>query len=162
MPVSQDEFIIKRVDDQLKYFDTKAIENQTNYRRTKTLSILCNVFTTFIIALAFTVPENLKIYMGIVALALSTTVLATYQWEEFNNYGSKWEKFRLVAEQLKSEKCLYLNKAGRYSHDNPDENHKLFVETIENMIKGTDIAYFTLLVEPGKRIEKRLEYSERK
>ncbi|MDO8874270.1 MAG: DUF4231 domain-containing protein [Methanoregula sp.] len=162
MTDTHDEFIIKRVDDQINYFDSKAIENQKNYRRIKTLSITCNVLTTFIIALAFTVPENFKIWMGIVALTLSTTVLATYQWEEFQNYGSKWEKFRLVAEQLKSEKCLYLNSAGRYSCDELSLNHKLFVETVESMIKGTDIAYFTLLVEPGKRIEKRLEYSEKK
>jgi len=66
------------------------------------------------IALAFTVPEGYKISMGILALVLSTVVLATYQWEEFENYGAKWEKFRLVAEQLKSEKFLFLNNSGRY------------------------------------------------
>ena len=160
MTGSQDEYIIKRVDDQINYFDLKAIENQKNYKRTKTLSILCNVLTTFIIALVFIVPENLKIFTGVIALALSTTVLATYQWEEFQNYGSKWEKFRLIAEQLKSEKCLYLNNAGKYSCDESSLNRILFIETVEGMIKGTDIAYFTLLVEPGKRIEKRLETSE--
>jgi hypothetical protein len=109
------------------------------------------------IALAFTVPAEYKIAMGILALVLSTIVLATYQIEEFQNYGAKWEKFRLVAEQLKSEKHLFLNGVGPYSTGNPDDTKRLFIERIEGIIRGTDISYFSLIVEPGKRIEKRLQ-----
>jgi len=95
--------------------------------------------------------------MGILALILSTIVLATYQIEEFQSYGAKWEKFRLVAEQIKSEKYMFLNGAGRYLTVNSDESKRLFIETIEGIIRGTDISYFSLMVEPGKRIEKRLQ-----
>jgi len=109
------------------------------------------------IALAFTVPERYKVYMGILSLVLSTIVLATYQWEEFQNYGAKWEKFRLVAEQLKSEKFLFLNHAGHYSAQDERGASSLFVESVEGIIRGTDLSYFSLLVDPGKRIEKRLQ-----
>ena len=94
--------------------------------------------------------------MGIVALVLSTLVLATYQWEEFENYGAKWEKFRLVAEQLKSEKLMYQNEAGRYASSDEECRHRDLVETVEAIIRGTDISYFSLMVDPGRRIEKRL------
>ncbi len=97
-------YIADRVDDQLDYFDSSALRNQKAYRRLKGISIACNVLTTMTIALAFTVPQEYKIAMGILALILSTIVLATYQIEEFQSYGAKWEKFRLVAEQIKSEK----------------------------------------------------------
>jgi hypothetical protein len=109
------------------------------------------------IALAFTVPEEYKVAMGILALILSTIVLATYQWEEFENFGAKWEKFRLVAEQLKSEKQMYINGVGRYNSGDPDTNFREFVESVEAVIRGTDISYFSLMVDPGRRIEKRLE-----
>jgi hypothetical protein len=108
------------------------------------------------IALAFTVPESFKVPMGIVALVLSTVVLATYQLEEFENYGAKWEKFRLVAEQLKSDKEMYLNGAGAYSGRDATQNHREFVERVEGLIRGTDLSYFSLMVDPGRRIEKRL------
>ena len=102
MTTSTFEYIQKRLldtsDGQLNYFDRNAIKNQKRYRALKKLSIICNIMTTFTIALAFTVPDNFKVPMGIVALILSTIVLATYQWEEFHNYGAKWEKFRLVAD----------------------------------------------------------------
>jgi hypothetical protein len=151
------EYIAKRVDDQLAYFDSSALKNQKAYKRLKSTSIACNVLTTMTIALAFTVSEQYKVYMGILALVLSTIVLATYQWEEFQNYGAKWEKFRLVAEHLKSEKLLFLNRAGHYAEQDGRVAAREFVETVENIIHGTDVSYFSLIVEPGRRIEKRLQ-----
>lgn len=155
-----DNYLKERVEDQLQYFNSSAIKNQKAYKRLKMIAITCNILTTMTIALAFTVPDSWKVYMGIVALVLSTLVLATYQLEEFQSFGAKWEKFRLVTEQLKSEKYLYLNNAGPYVYENNEENRKHFVETIEGTIRGTDIAYFSLMVEPGKRLEKRLQQNQ--
>ena len=153
-------YMTGRVDDQLKYFDSSSIKNQKAYRRLKFLAIICNVLTTMTIAIAFAVPEGYKVVMGIVALVLSTVVLATYQLEEFQNYGAKWEKFRLVTEQIKSERFMFLNNAGLYAETDPAQNKRRFVETIEAIIRGTDITYFSLMVEPGKRLEKRLQQNQ--
>ena len=155
--MSLDPYVSERVDDQISYFDKSAIKYQKKYRRLKRISIICNILTTMIIALAFTVTEEFETFMGILALILSTAVLATYQWEEFENYGAKWEKFRLVAEQLRSEKFMYMNRAGRYGSSEELERDREFVECVETIIRGTDLSYFSLMVEPGRRIEKRLE-----
>lgn len=157
---NEHDYITERIDVQILYFDQSAIKNQKAYRFLKTTAIICNVLTTMTIALAFTVPENYKVTMGIIALILSTIVLGTYQWEEFQNFGAKWEKFRLVAEQLKSEKYLYLNGAGSYKSKEQAENLCALVEKVEGIIRGTDLSYFSLMVEPGKRIEKRLQSPE--
>lgn len=151
------DYLKSRIDDQLGYFESASVKNQKSYKLLKSTAIVCNILTTMTIALAFTVPEKYKLYMGILALILSTIVLATYQWEEFQNYGAKWERFRLVAEQLKSEKLLYLSQAGPYKSTDKDGNMKRLVETVEGIIHATDLSYFSLLVEPGKRIEKRLQ-----
>jgi hypothetical protein len=148
-------YLTERVDDQIEYFDSNAIRNQKVYKRLKGTAIVCNVLTTLTIALALTFISYLKL-IGIMALILSTIVLATYQIEEFYNFGAKWEKFRLVAERMKSEKCLFLNNAGLYSSGDEDEKKCAFVEKIEGIIQGTDMSYFSLMIEPGKRIEKRL------
>jgi len=153
-------YLADRVDDQLNYFNSSAIRNQKAYRRLKGTSIACNVLTTMTIALAFTVPPEYKIAMGILALILSTIVLATYQVEEFQSYGAKWEKFRLVAEQIKSEKYMFLNRVALYAIEDDKFAKRQFIETIEGIIKGTDISYFSLMVEPGKRIEKRLQQKQ--
>ena len=152
------DYFKNRVDDQITYFDTNAIKNQKKYRFLKSTAVVCNVLTTLTIALAFAVPDYLRMTLSITALVLSTIVLATYQWEEFQNYGAKWEKFRLVAEQLKSEKSLFQTMSGKYSKP-LEQNGKEFVQTVEGIIRGTDVSYFSLLVDPGKRIEKRLSSS---
>ena len=154
-------YLKERVDDQIAYFDASAMKNQSRYRALKRTAIVCNILTTMTIALAFTVPEQYKVHMGITALVLSTIVLATYQWEEFENYGAKWEKFRLVAEQLKSERAMFLNRAGSYAPRDDRERHRHLVESVEGIIRGTDISYFSLMVDPGRRIEKRLEQERR-
>ncbi len=151
------DYLKERIDDQIDYFDKRAIFNQIRYKVLKRISISCNVLTTMTIALAFTVPEYFKLWMGILALVLSTIVLATYQWEEFESYGGKWEKFRIVAESLKSEKIMFETQSGKYAEKDDEKNFHTLVESVERIIKGTDVSYFSLLVEPGKRIEKRLD-----
>ena len=147
-------YLTERVDNQIEYFDSSAVWNQKVYKRLKGAAIFCNIFTTLTIAL--TLIPSIRVPMSIVALVLSMIVLATYQIEEFYNFGAKWEKFRLVAEHMKSEKCLFLNGVGMYSSDDTDEKKRVFVEKIEGIIQGTDMSYFSLMVEPGKGLEKRL------
>ena len=148
-------YLTERVDDQIEYFDSNALRNQKRYKFFKIAAIICNVLTTLTIALALTFITHLK-FMGIAALILSTIVLATYQVEEFCNFGTKWEKFRLVAERIKSEKYLFLNSVGAYSSIDTDEKERLFIKTIEGILQGTDISYSLLIGEPGTGIEKRL------
>ena len=153
---SGDSYIKDRVEDQIQYFDQKASKNQKWYRFLKKTAVVSNILTTMTIAVAFTVPDDYKVWMGIGALVLSTLVLATYQWEEFANYGAKWERFRLVAELLKSEKFLYKHQAGPYASGDEKGRHRYLVETVEAIIRGTDISYFSLMVDPGRRIKQRL------
>ena len=148
-------YLTERVDDQIKYFDSNAIWNQKAYKGLKGTAIFCNIFT--ILTIALTLIPYFKVYMSIVALSLAMIVLATYQIEEFYNFGAKWEKFRLVAEQIKSEKYLFLNGVGTYSPGDTDQKKILFIEKIEGIIQGTDRSYFSLMIEPGKGIEKRLQ-----
>lgn len=148
-------YLTERVDDQIEYFDSNAIWNQKVYKRLKGTAIFCNIFT--ILTIALTLIPYFKVYMSIVALSLAMIVLATYQIEEFYNFGAKWEKFRLVAEQIKSEKYLFLNGVGTYSSGDTDLKKSLFIEKIEGIIQGTDRSYFSLMIEPGKGIEKRLQ-----
>ena len=148
-------YLTERVNDQIKYFDSNAIRNQKVYKRLKGTAIFCNIFT--ILTIALTLIPYFKVYMSIVALSLAMIVLATYQIEEFYNFGAKWEKFRLVAEQIKSEKYLFLNGVGTYSSGDADLKKSLFIEKIEGIIQGTDRSYFSLMIEPGKGIEKRLQ-----
>lgn len=150
-------YIHDRIDQQVQYLEPLAIKYKRLYTILKSTAIACNVLTTFTIALAFTVPDAFRTFMGIVALILSTVVLATYQWEEFHNYGGIWEKFRLVAERLKSEKFLFLSGSGPYGEIEGDGRRRTLVDRVESILQGTDISYFYLMVDPGRRAGGRFE-----
>ena len=150
-------YLTDRVDDQLIYLNSVSIYNQKLYKFLKILAIVCNVLTTMAISITFTVPQEYKVYIGILALVLSTIVLSTYQIEEVQNYGAKWEKFRLAAEQLKSEKYMFLNNVGTYDTNDPTATKKHFVENVELIIRRTDVSYFSLMIDPGKRTQQKAE-----
>ena len=149
-------YTTERVDDQINYFELNASRNQRIYKWLKRAAIFSNIATMSTIALAFVTTPHFTA-LSVAALGFSVLVLATYQIEEFGNYGAKWEKFRLVAERIKSEKFMFQTMAGPYAIDDTDERERLFVETVESMLNGTDLSYFLLMVEPGRRIERRLQ-----
>ena len=148
-------YINDRVDDQVKYFDLNAIKNQKKYRFLRMTAISCNVLTTLAIALTFAVPEQYKVYVGVAALILTMMVLATYQIEEFFNFGAKWQKFRIVSELIKSEKYMYLTGAGVYTSADLEQRKRTFVKRVEDIFRSTDMSYFALTVEPTKGLERR-------
>ncbi len=148
-------YINDRVDDQLKYFDQCAVRNQRIYRLLRIVAISCNVLTALAIALTFAVPAGYKVKVGLAALVLTMIVLATYQIEEFFNFGAKWQKFRIVGELIKSEKYLYLNGAGVYTSADMEQRKRIFVKRVEDIFRSTDMSYFSLTVEPGKGLERR-------
>jgi hypothetical protein len=151
MTGTEDHYIRNRVDDQIAYFDRRAVQQKRLYRAVKATAVVSSVLTTLAIALAFAFP-GLYQPMGIVALALSTITLGTYQWEEFQGHGPKWEKYRIVTERLRCEKQLYLQRAGRYRNYADEESRRAaFVSAVEGTIGATEATLFSMLLEAEKQ-----------
>lgn len=150
-------YMAERVDSQVENFDQLARRNQRIYSVLRMTTITCNVLTALAIALTLAAPARFKLYVGLGALVLSMIVLATHQIQEFNKFGAKWQKFRTVAEQIKSEKFLFLNDAGTYRAGDTDSKKRAFIESVEGIIQGTDKSYFALMMEPGEEHETHLQ-----
>jgi len=82
-------------------------------------------------------PQRWRDLASVVPLLLSTTTVGAYQWEEQNNFGPLWTKFRLMAERMKRYRELFLLRAGPYGGPDDVTVAKLFVEFTENLIEGT-------------------------
>jgi len=85
-------------------------------------------------------------------MILSTLAVGSYQWEEQHNYGSQWSKFRLVSENLKHQLVYFENNTGPFRDMHIENARRTFVEITEKIIEGTDINYFTLMVDPHKSL----------
>ncbi|HTQ38394.1 MAG TPA: DUF4231 domain-containing protein [Pirellulales bacterium] len=143
-------YLDERFDPQLKYFEAKSAFNQRRYLLMRRLMLIASWLTPVAIFVQFLVVKDWRDYWAIVPMILSTIAVGSYQWEEVHNYGSQWSKFRLVAENLKHQRAYFEFKTGPYNNLSPEQSQKMFVEIVEKLLEGTDINYFTLMVDPHR------------
>jgi hypothetical protein len=143
-------YINERFVPQLAYIEKKSAFNQGRYFLMRQLMLIASWLTPIGIFLRFVVPESWRYDWDIIPMILSTIAVGSYQWEEVHNYGSQWSKFRLVAENLKHQLAYFENKTGPFKGLSAEEAQKAFVEIVEKIIEGTDINYFTLMVDPHR------------
>jgi hypothetical protein len=143
-------YIDERFRPQLAYFESKAALNQARYFLMRRMMLIASWLTPIAIFIQFTLPEKYRNLWSLVPMILSTAAVGSYQWEEQNNYGTQWSKFRLVAENLKHQLVYFQNQTGPFRGLEGAEAERGFVEITEKIIEGTDINYFTLMVDPHR------------
>jgi hypothetical protein len=143
-------YIEQRYQPQLAYFESKAGLNQSRFLLMRRLMLIASWLTPIAIFIQFTLPADDRNLWSLVPMILSTVAVGSYQWEEQHNYGSQWSKFRLVAENLKHQLVYFENQTGPFRGMVDVEAQRAFVEIVEKIIEGTDINYFTLMVDPHK------------
>jgi hypothetical protein len=143
-------YLTERFDPQLAYFESKSSFNQHRYLMMRQLMLIASWLTPLGIFLQFMVPQTWQNYWAIVPMILSTIAVGSYQWEEVHNYGSQWSKFRLVSENLKHQRVYFENRTGPFRNLLAEDAQRAFVEVVEKVIEGTDINYFTLMVDPHR------------
>jgi hypothetical protein len=153
-PNSIEHYLSHRWKEQCSYFESKALENQKKYMTTRVVTLFSICLTPISIAAAIVFQRlNAAFYTlyDLLPLILSTVAIGSYQWEELFNYGSKWAKFRLVAERMKGHKQLFLHHTGVYRDLDEKSAAQRFVEFTEGLIEGTDVNYFVLMVDPRRQ-----------
>ena len=140
----------ERFEDQLRYFESKSSFNQRKYLLMRKLMLIASWLTPLAIFTQFIIPLKDRDYWAFIPIILSTVAVGTYQWEEVHNYGSQWSKFRLVAENLKHQRVYFESQSGPFRELTADEAKKTFVEIVEKIVEGTDINYFTLMIDPHR------------
>ena len=150
LEASQFAYIQERFRPQLAYFEVKASLNQGRFLLMRRLMLIASWLTPISIFVQFTLAPAYRDVWSVVPMILSTIAVGSYQWEEQHNYGSQWSKFRLVAENLKHQLFYFENQTGPFRGMQTEDAERAFVEIIEKIIEGTDINYFTLMVDPHK------------
>jgi hypothetical protein len=114
---------LKRLDDQIAWYDAKSRECQLRYKSLKAV-VIAGAAAIPAVA-AFDVPVYVAGILGAVVVVVEG-LLQAYQ------YHKNWITYRSTAESLKHEKYLYLARADAYGHSkNP---LRLLAERIEGLI----------------------------
>lgn len=120
-------FTLRRLDDQIMWYDAKSKYNQIWFKRLKIIEIISAALIPIFSGLSAMIPHYVIIIGGMGSLiVVIEAIQGLYQFQ--NN----WVSFRAIGEALKHEKWLWLQKAGPYvMAENPD---RLLAERVESLI----------------------------
>lgn len=131
--MTENDYIEKRLDDQITWYDKKS---QWNQKRFKTLRILEIIIASSIPVLAVASKESIGFrYATIILSALITVIISIQSLYKFHE---DWIEYRMIAETLKHEKYLYKTKTGIYNAGEVTTLN-LLVERIESIISHENI-----------------------
>jgi hypothetical protein len=123
------EYLENRLEDQILWYDDKAVWNQKWFKRLQVIVIAAGALVPFISGLA--PGEDLwgKVLvgsLGVVIVAL-TAVLGLYKFQE------NWIQYRITSESLKREKHIFLAGVEPYAGG---DAFNLLVERVESLISS--------------------------
>lgn len=124
--MNQDDYITKRVDNQIAWYDRKSQNNQRAFKALRILEITAAASIPLLAGYSDYI-DSIKLYIGLLGLfvAIVAGLLGLYQFQE------NWTEYRITCESLKHEKFLFLTKTEPY---NVDEPFSLFVQRVESLI----------------------------
>ena len=127
------EYIDTRIDNQIDYYDMKAIQYKKMHDHLSIVTIILSASIAIIPAFVTLIPNYKNIFTFLSAFfAAIITILQTI--DKLKKYNDLFYQYRMTCEKLKQEKILYLNNAGEYKSDSSVTYEQLFVERCESIM----------------------------
>lgn len=124
--MNKEEYLDKRLEDQIDWYSRKSQFNQRWYKRLRVVEIVSASIIPFLAGMKNSIPYSEWIIGGLgVVIAGTATAISIYKLQE------NWIQYRTTAEILKHEKFLYLTKTTPYTSEN---NFNLLVQRVESLI----------------------------
>jgi hypothetical protein len=132
--MNQEEYLEKRVQDQVDWFSRKSQRNQRSFKALQLVAILASATIPFLSGYITEAATTLKLIVGLLGLAVAaiTAVLGLYKFQE------NWLSYRMASEALKQEKFLFLTGSEPYGGE---ESFKLLVERVEGLLAQENAAW---------------------
>jgi Protein of unknown function (DUF4231) len=135
------DYMKKRLENQLNWYDKKA---KSNLNRYYVIQILILGFSALIPIV--NVVGGYEMTIRIISSVLGAIILGATGILQLTKAQESWIIFRSTAETLKKEYNLYMLKAGDYSDPNliDEKRDKLFVERAESVMAMEGTKYFSI------------------
>ena len=123
------EYIEKRVDDQIEWYDKKSLEAQKRYKWLQTIEI---IIASFIPLLSGYAGHK---YIAFIIGLFGSIIAIIESISKLNKYHENWIQYRMTCEMPRYQKHLFLTDSAPYNtEDETIEN--IFVRNIENIISS--------------------------
>lgn len=128
--------ILKRLDDQITWYDKKSSLNQRRFKTLKTSQIVAGAL------IPFTSSIGAPAY---VASALGVLIVIFEGLQSLSQYQHTWISYRSTYDQLTHEKYLWLAKAGPYA--SATNANALLAERVEANLVGENAGWTTQMAQ---------------
>lgn len=125
-----EEYIDKRLSDQINWYDSKSQNHQSRYKYMKISSL---ILAAAIPIYAAADIEPFKVY----ATLFSSLIGLSEAWLAINGDHTNWTKYRRTCESLRHEYYAYETLTGVYK--NEEEPGKLLVERAESLVSEENV-----------------------
>ncbi|HTW50157.1 MAG TPA: DUF4231 domain-containing protein [Acidobacteriaceae bacterium] len=140
-PVSTDDPIDARLEDQIAWYDSRSRSAQHVFKRIKIVEILAAALIPFLAGLSFRHDKLVTAGLGVLITILEGVL-------HLNQYQQLWNTYRSTCEALRHEKYLYLGHAGPYAAaPNP---HALLAERVESLVSQEHAQWSAIQQQPNR------------
>ena len=133
--MTEEEYIEKRVNDQIQWYSKKSAINKNYHLSTRGLVIVFAALIPF--AAGFITEKTIQLNYVIAVLGVLTAIFTGLS--ELLKFQEKWIEYRITSEKLKHEKILFKTNSGPYNRTL--NQFKFFVSRIENLINKENSAW---------------------
>lgn len=125
------EYIVSRLDNQIKYYDNKAILYKKYHDNINILSIVISTSGSFVTILGL-IFNCIEPWLTIIGSLAGIIVASSLAIDKLKRFGDLFVTYRRTCESLKREKFLFQTSSGEYQ-DN-ENAFNLLVERCESIM----------------------------
>jgi hypothetical protein len=145
--MTSEEYIRKRLEDQIGWYDRKSITSQRNFKRMRVAEIIAAALIPFLSGLALSKPEfhlvgTVAVGLLGMGIAIIAGILALGQHHEH------WIEYRTVSESLKKEKFLYQTQVEPYDGD---DAFGMLVQRVETLVSKENTNWAQYMMKPEQK-----------
>jgi hypothetical protein len=148
--VKPQEYIDKRLQDQIDWYDKKSIASQNTFKRMRGAEIVAAALIPFLSGLALLNSDRVRIGATIAMGALGFTVTIIAGFLSLGRYQENWADYRTTCESLKKERFLFETGVEPYGGD---EGFQILVQRVETLISKENTNWAQYIMRPDKETE---------
>ncbi len=147
--MTPDEYIEKRLQDQIDWYDNKSLGNQKKFKRLRIAEIVAAALIPFLSGLALNLPGFSSTGTAIVGvLGMTVTIIASIL--NLGRHQEHWIEYRTTCESLKKEKFLFQTSVEPY---NGEDAFRLLVQRVETLVSKENTNWAQYMMKPGQEKE---------
>lgn len=127
MSANQENPTLKRLEEQIDWYDKKSAFNQSWFKRTKVIELISAALIPLLAGLSTLIP-----YPAIITGCLGALIVVLESLQGLYQFQSNWISYRSSCEGLRHEKYLWLAKAGHYA--DAKEPDRMLAERVESIV----------------------------